>query len=731
MVIQYPGKLDKSRPVHVTLDHTSSKDQQIYNTIIGKLKAAGINVQSPIGRTNIGPNEFAEAYIALKNRGETNAVLVGVVNGIDPTNIKEVGLQSYDNTGTAFRKLGNDVVLAYFYDSCDGVNEDGRCYKRVRERNPQTDVPTGKYFAYPSKYAKNNKIYMVAACSDEGTKRERADYTGEGIAQKIIELFETGADTTDPTTTDPTNTPVITNDGTKTITTRTITKSYSAPYYQKVFKTTTDENGAFKVQPKLPYRGEYTVTMRFAGDREHNASTSTVKIYNFDDKCAVFKETLLHTKIITKYSDNTTSTEETGKLPDDAHVKRVITTETYENGVVKSTSTRTIYVDEVLWENPNPTSTTTTDTVVTDPNDNTVVPVVDNGPRVNPFTTVVNSVNGVPQVTKMQVGDKQFVMASLERGYTLTLAQYHDVYYRDSKTMQLQNYKLSKYVAFESTDTNTYNVVERGIWNFVTESVHQWLVRHNSAPWPESYVVDFKNKQTKVGTEWVTWKGYLRERHEDENGNPYWTTKKTGDYGVATDKCGLYVVGDRQDDYYRNGTHYGYVTCGPTSASVCSQYLMNYYSEFTIADSAKTNGSGTGPDEIISGLSGKHLKGSKWNVENDRQVAVDWLKTGRPLIWHIYKHYICFVQISDYNGSVLVCNSSGSGWDAGGRLGTGWNPQSNIRNDDAFGQHVKVDLNWTISDVDAAKFKNFFQSMGGAWVRPSSDETVRRYRNGE
>ena len=706
MTIQYPGKLDKKRKVYVTMDNTSSQNNTICRTIINTLKAGGLNVQekSTIS-AHIGPNKFAEQYVSIYNRGESDVILVGFINGVDPTNIKEVGLQYFDNRGTKFRKLGNDVILAAFYDSCDCVRPGGSCYEKVKLRNPQTDVPTGGYFYHPAQYADENKIYLVNQSSDSHNHPENADYTGEKVARAVVDLFESGSSNQEQTTptenTDNTNNTNNTDTTGKTITSRTITKHYQIPFYEKVFKAATDLNGAFKLLPVLPYQGEYNVTMKFVGDKTHNGTTRTIKIKNYNSKSAIGKETLLKTVTFTKYSDGTSSTTDTGgKIPDNVHIRREIVTETYTNGVLSKTSTHSVYVDNILIENTTPNS----DDVPVTPQDTEVTPV-DDSTKVNPFNQVVNTVNGVPNVAKMQANGKNFVMWDTTRTYTLTLAQYQAVYYRDSKGMQLNNYKLSKYIAFESTDSSTYNVVEREVWNFVTESVHQWHVRHNGANWPSSYVIDPANRKTKVGSEWVSWKGTAQ--------------------GITNGKCTLYVVGDAQNTGY---------TCGPTSASVCSQYLMNYYSESTMAKKAGTTSSGTGPEGIARTVNLKNMKGYVFSNEKtaqSRAEAIAWMNAGKPVVWHISGHYMAFVLINEHNGKILVLNSS-SGvqndrWIDGGRLSTGWQPQSNVTN--SYGGHVKIELNWTISATEVQQINNLFKSMGGAWTRPAStaSETVRRY----
>ena len=126
MTIQYPGPLDKSRRVYIAMDNTDNNNKTIYRTIINKLKSNGIN---NIQEFPIGPSHLYEAMKCTVEQNQKNAIVVYVANGIDPTNIKELGmagpngewgkLWGNDNTGRKCRSLGNDVVIALFYDSCD------------------------------------------------------------------------------------------------------------------------------------------------------------------------------------------------------------------------------------------------------------------------------------------------------------------------------------------------------------------------------------------------------------------------------------------------------------------------------------------------------------------------------------------------------------------------------------------------------------------------------------
>ncbi|WP_323736283.1 hypothetical protein PXD04_10430 [Methanosphaera sp. ISO3-F5] len=712
MTVQYPNKLNKKRKVYFTMDNTSNKNSTIRNTVITKLRNAGINVVSRPEGKEIGPNCYSRTFRDLEEDGIKDIILIGLVNGVDPTNLREVSFTNYDWQGTRFRNLGNDVIFAAFYDSCDFTRPDGTCYNKVKMRSPTTDVPTGGYFYNLKKFCEDNKIYAVNQSSNQHRNPERADYTGELIAQRIIELFDDGTGNTNtndnntdtniknpdpenPTITPATNTTTTNTDGTtKTITTRTITQTYTTPHYEKVIRAKTDRNGAFHILPELPYKGEYTATMKFAGDKEHSSSTKTIHIYNYSDSSQVFKERLIQTKITTSYSDGTSHTDTNGTTPDNKHVKRVITTETYNNGKLTKTEKRTVFVDNIIREAPETNTNTTTTTTTTTPTDPTVNPSptplpntptpVTNVEKGHPFHKVIPPVNGVPQIAAMQIGDKNFVFVDTNRSYNLTYAQFRAVYDRDSQTMQFNNYKLSNYTAFESEDTNTWNVCERQQWNSVVESIHFYKVNHRRGEWPQSYVIDFQNKRTKCGDTWVEWKN-------------------------SSGKTTIWFCADKQNGEY---------DCGPTSLSVCTQVLMHYHPEVDLP----TRSPGQLRDMFNERGFSAHNKGGM-------STALSELDAGRPCIWHIDFHYIALTMRSKHNQQILVANSAGdrttSKYTYYGKLMTGWNPYTNL-NGSATGAHTFVKLNWKITEEWKQKINTFFKSMGGAWERPFADEGIRK-----
>ena len=722
MTIQYPKPLDKSRQVFIAMDNTSNKNYTIYNTILKKLRDNGI---TNLYTFDVGPNYLYGAMKTVYNKGLTNAIIVYVANGIDPTNIKELGLPDQgdgkeygnDNRGRTTRARGNDAVIALFYDACDPTRPSGTCYKKIATRNPHNDITDGGYWPKnekPIDYLKRNKIYMVNRSSNEHNKNNSSfdydsikDYTGEKIGQAIADLFVYGqpdenggtpnanTTTTTPTVT-PTVTPTTTADTTKVVATKTITQIYSHPHYERIYKLRTDPRGAFQILHQLPYKGEYQVTMKFGGDRTHNGTTRTIKVQNHAKNSQVFKESLLYTETTIKYTDNTTETTSKGAKPDTKHYKKVITTENYENGTIKNKTTKTIYGDDVLKEAEQQTEITpdiTTPVVVP----TTTTPAVDPTQIASPFTKQIPTLsNGKPNVALMAADGKQFAEVT-NRTYTLNQTQYRAVFERDSKMLQLNNYHVPKYTAFESTDTNTWNVVQREVWNAVEESIMYHMVKSHGAAWPDTITVDFANHKTTLNGTVVNWKG-------------------------AT--CQYHFVRDRQN----------YLTsCGDTSASVCSQILHNYISEQKIMGKV---GGELGPDTIAKVLGWYNMKGQV--VSGARSIALDWMKSRKPFIWHSDNHYFVMADINDAGTRILVANSAygstgihGTQSDNWG-LNTGWNGANDTSYNTGsygYGAHVKVSCNWSISETQKTQLNNFFSSMGGAWTRDNTKKQAETLRS--
>ena len=737
MTIQYPGPLDKNRQVFIAMDNTDArKNDTIYRTIINKLKANGIN---NIKEFPVGPSYLYSAMSTAATQKKTNAIVVYVANGIDPTNVKELGMAGpngewgefwgNDNTGRKCRALGNDVVIALFYDSCDPTRPSGTCYNKIRTRNPHNDIEDGGRWPdkeKPIDFMRRNKIYIVNRSSNQHNKNGSSfdydsitDKKGDKIGQAIADLFVYGQPDenggtphatpgTNPIPPTPTNTTgeIVTGDGTKTIATKIITKSYTFPYYERVYKLKTDRNGAFSLLHKLPYQGEYKLVMKFGGDKTHQGSTRGITVKNHSRKASIFKETLLHTETTIKYTDNSVETQSTGALPDNKNIKKVQTTETYENGVLKDKSTKTIYMNDVLKEADK---TITPEVPAVTGDNNTIVQEVTSKNAANPFNQRIPlKTDGTPNITMMTVNGKSFVNVDWSKSYTLTKAQYLAVTQRDSRTLQINKYKPSKYTAFESTTDNNYTVVPRETWNMLEESIHYYRVfnlnpnKNNSSkgtPFPEKITFDFAARRTYADGKTVVWKG---------NAEPH---------NYAWKGCQIHWVGDGQ----RHG-----VSCGPTSASVCTQVLHNYYSERELDAIVRSNDrGGSGPENIRDALLKKGLGSSVYST--NRTTALAELDAGKPTVWHFSGHYICLACRTP-NGNVCICNSSGGLKDPYyiqyGKSKTGWHSSSDITG--AYGGAVKVWLKYTLSTNEVAQLTNFLESMGGSWTRPNTTEYVRK-----
>lgn len=173
------SKLNKSRPIYFAMDHVNADDQEICDTITKRLKEEGFNVVS----AEIGPNKMSQNTHYLYEQNISNAIIFHLFNGVDPSTIRELATNGNDNRGRLVRNNGNDVVLAWFYDSVDCVNENGSGITHVYGSE------TGPSLENPKEYMEENGIIAICTSSDMGKHKEDADYTGEKTVEKFMELF--------------------------------------------------------------------------------------------------------------------------------------------------------------------------------------------------------------------------------------------------------------------------------------------------------------------------------------------------------------------------------------------------------------------------------------------------------------------------------------------------------------------------------------------------------------
>lgn len=670
----------KNRTVHFAMDTTTgnlNKDLAIMDNIESKLEAAGIKVERH-SSSNVtkgrGPGAMYNNMAYLAENNIHDAIMLHLMNGVDPSNIREVsymGKGGNDNRGDKARKNGNDVILAWFWDACDCVHEGGNCYKSVRGSE------TGSRLYNPKQMMDNNDIKAICV-SSKNPNLSKGDYNGDLVAEEVIKLFENTTTTTETTTTDTT----ITNSEGKTLKSETVEKIYTKAYYSELFTVKTDENGTFQVPVKLPYAGDYIVNSNFAGDKDYSPSTRTTHIDNQSGE--IFERELLMTRTTRDYGTNEAEVTEEGSTAGHDHtVSEKIVTTYGTDGTVSTTTTTTADGDATIYspydEKQSPTTTANVETVSTTKKD--------------PFKEVVGaSSDGKPQVTKLQTGDATYEFVDLTKTYTLSREQYTAVFKRDSQTMQLQNYKMSKYVAFQCEEyPNKYFVVERERWNMFEESYYAWMVYGGNdvnagkknwyvvVPYPQKLKIDFPKQQTVF---------------VNEGGTRKWKAEKGN----------IYYCGDNQN--------YGR-TCGPTASSVTTQVLHNYYSERNMNQYINATGNGgSGQSDIRDALQHYGFYASLFG-SGDLDKMFKWIKDGKPVVFHKYDHYVALCDMAS-DGSVLLLNSVNDDGTYGPP--TGWYTQQYIRNK-YYRQGVLVGLNWSISDDEKQRLNNFYQNMGGEWKK--------------
>ena len=265
-----------------------------------------------------------------------------------------------------------------------------------------------------------------------------------------------------------------------------------------------------------------------------------------------------------------------------------------------------------------------------------------------------------------------YVMADNDGKYTLEKAQYKSTIKRDSKCLYLYG-KLSKYTFFLTKDCPTIkHIIKREKWNVIEQAINIKIVKKNQYNyWPSSITVSVKGKSLTYSE-----------------------------------------VRDTQNTGY---------TCGPTSASVCSQALRNYYSEKFFQKQAN----------VVSGVNIPVLKsaldrnGFKTSYYYSVDSAVKQLKKGgAALIAFLPNHYVSIIDVSPDGKKILVSNSYGK-YDVGGdsRVPTDWVSLSYFKSKFA-GVGLVVKLNYKISTTSKNQLNCFYNSMGSNWIRQNVNERI-------
>ncbi|MBQ2653869.1 MAG: hypothetical protein IJF83_09945 [Methanobrevibacter sp.] len=293
-----------------------------------------------------------------------------------------------------------------------------------------------------------------------------------------------------------------------------------------------------------------------------------------------------------------------------------------------------------------------------------------NGTVKDPLKVSIPLKNGVPDIDLMP---GNYVMGDESATYTLTKAQYKEVIQRDSYCLYL-NKKLSKYTFFKTKSHPKLNhIIKRTKWNVIERAINAKVVNANKYNyWPSQITVSLKGKS--------------------------------------------YVYSE-----VRDVQNTGY-TCGPASASVCSQVLRNYMSEKYLASVGKSKpGEGTPCARIIDAL------GKDYNCTYFYEDTFDWAlnelsQGGCAIIFHTKFHYVAILDISKDGKYVLVSNSYHSYYN----IPSKWLSVKYMKTRFIEGKDdcLLVKLNYSLSDSTINSINNFYSSMGKNWVRKNTNQLM-------
>ena len=292
------------------------------------------------------------------------------------------------------------------------------------------------------------------------------------------------------------------------------------------------------------------------------------------------------------------------------------------------------------------------------------------GNVINPFKWRVPTYKGVPDVDRMP---KNFVMGYDKAQYVLKRANYFEVMDRDSYSLFMYG-KLSKYTLFKTKlSPKVYHVIKREKWNVIEREIFTKVVKRNKYDyWPKTITVDLEGRSYTYSE-----------------------------------------VRDIQNTGY---------TCGPTSASVCTQVLKNFHSEkYFQLEAGVTNGINI-PD-LKRVLEKNKCSAYYFYGGSSFDNAIKQLKKGSALIAYLPNHYVAVIDVSPDGKKVLVSNSYGS-YNGGSKgIPTNWVSVKKLKSTFA-GVGLVVKPKYDLSKSVKREVKKTFLSMGGEWKRQNVNERI-------
>ena len=435
----------------------------------------------------------------------------------------------------------------------------------------------------------------------------------------------------------------------------------------KTYKVTTDSDGLAKLKINL-YAKDYAFKISFPGSSYYNSVSKSVKLIVIDTTSLVIGNNRLltngHLRIYLKSASQGLISKKKVKIVIDG---KTITKTTNNEGMI-------IFKPKLGVGSHEISATFAGDKNSIRSNASKKISCI-KGDTKNPFKSKIPLKNGVPDVDRMTV---YFAMADGNMKYTLTKQQYLDVIKRDSYCLFLNN-KLSKYVIFKSKAEPTINhIIKREKWNVIERAINTKIVKKNKYNyWPSQITVSLKGKS------------YTYAEVRDEQNTGY--------------------------------------TCGPTSASMCSQVLKKYVNEKYLAKQAGTSSAyGSSTKGLKKALEKNNFKCSIYYKSSFDSALKQLKKGGCALIFHTWGHFVSILDISKDGKKVLVGNPSGDYDHGSHKIPTKWLTVKYMKgrfNDyDTSGLIVK--LKYNLKKSTKTKLNNFYSSMGSGWTRQNTSERI-------
>lgn len=436
----------------------------------------------------------------------------------------------------------------------------------------------------------------------------------------------------------------------------------------KTYRATTNGNGRAGVKITLNPDGKYSIKVSFAGSNYYSSVSKTISlIVPATTSIVVGNSKLLTNGYLRVYLKSSTLS---------AISKKTVTIKIGDKTFTKTTNSEGVVIFKPGMSVNNYTVTASfsgSSTIFSCSASKNVNCI--GGNVKNPLKQKIPLVNGAPDIDVMP---GNYIMANGDMKYTLLKAHYQETIKRDSYYLYLYK-KLPKYVYFKTKyGSNLQHVLVREKWNVIERAINTKIVKANKYNyWPSSITVSLSGKS------------YTYSQVRDVQNTGY--------------------------------------TCGPTSSSMCTQFLKSYISERQLAKLSKTTvRDGSFTHLLKSGLEKSNFKCSYYYKSSYTKAINELKKGGCALVFHTWNHYVAILDISKDGKKVLVGNPSGD-YDQGSHsIPTNWLTVKYMKkmfnNYDTSGLIVK--LKYNLKSSTKTQLKNTYSSFGSGWTAQNTNERI-------